>query len=133
MKKLVIILILLLPLYSVGQKIESGYRFTYTTKEGYKVGEQIFNQGHYSFLWQIRAHWKGFGIISNSTVYMDRLKWNFRPNNSMFDIMAYYKLNKWRISVGHRCCHPLKADRERGRLGLYGGYKIKFGISYNIK
>ena len=133
MRKYIIITLLLLPLIGLGQKIESGYRITYVDNEGYKVGKQIFEQGNLSFTYQIRISYKSLRLVSNTSIYMDSKGVKFAPNNSRFDIRLEYKLNDFKLSVGHRCCHPIKVDRDRERLGLFGGYNVMIGISYNFE
>lgn len=148
MKTLLIVTLLSLSINTFAQnhiRIGSGYEVSYTPEESY-LGRHYYDNkldndlvidfGNVKWRYQLRFEYKNISLHSNTHIYMNYGgKCEFKPSMAIFDLDLRYDIKKFRITLGHRCVHPImNGGREILNSGkAFGGYRVKISLSYNIK
>lgn len=154
--KMLLVVAMLLSSHAFAQntlKLENGYEVSYTPNESYQVRDanmmvsvQDYNTGDYNkfrmqsvgtmgdvkWRYQLRLKYNQFALFSNTSIYMNSTKRvSFAPSTAIFDIDLRYTINKFCLSVGHRCVHSIRNHDNVGDIS--GGYAIKVCLKYNIE
>lgn len=115
-----------------GLEVFTDNKIQISDKDCVSKGRQV-EVGTFSCLYQLRITYKCFGIISNTTIYMNKDKgFQFAPTQADFRLdFMYHITDKLELSIGHQCLHGISSTFIERRQ-LFGGYD-KMRITYNIK
>lgn len=138
MKKLILLLILIIPLFAIGQ-LKQGVGFEYLQYNRIKVVNPTtdqatyFEKGDFAILYKLQYAVKSFKIESLASLYMNKTKgdFTFSPSHSDFTVSVSYAIGKLKIKGQHTCYHPILTDHDRNNVRMYGA-QTKIGIHYNF-
>ncbi|MCK9180056.1 MAG: hypothetical protein M0P15_04315 [Bacteroides sp.] len=102
----------------------------YRLKNKYTLDKMQVERGDFSFRYKMELNYNKFTLNSDIDIYMDKSRGlSFDPVNASFTISLSYTYRKIKLSISHRCLHPIEGDRGNHEIELQGGF-TKVGIYY---